>query len=320
LPERRDIVNYILEEKSNMSPRGAVVAEETPVVVLCPYCGHTQRLPAERCDDCGGYFDGLSRRVSQQHMGPWYIRNSKQPFCPGCSYDVLLRQIQRGKITPNTIMRGPTTKQFWSVARNVPGVAHHLGLCHNCNGPVSPEAKECSRCGAHFVEPRKRNKLGLDPDDPTVFEEVRLAGGAKDNACIPPTPQPGNAEASGSVAPARAKVVSTTSFGPMTSSSSASSSSGAGMVVTPKPNPVRAQVPPQPVADEEVESPAMPVQQDVNWIADGGDQQGEDVQEVVVARGSHLWVWVLVALNVALLAAVVFFIFFGGSDVTPVRT
>ncbi|MEM9416004.1 MAG: hypothetical protein AAGA29_11100 [Planctomycetota bacterium] len=129
-------------------------------LVLCPYCGHAQ-YGGDRCQDCGGLFEPLSRRATQIAMGPWYIRNKSNPFKPGCCYDIVKRMAETGKIKPTTVMRGPTTKQFWSIARNVPGVAHLVGYCQSCNAHVSPNEPKCPKCDALFGEPRGRNELGL---------------------------------------------------------------------------------------------------------------------------------------------------------------
>lgn len=129
-------------------------------VVLCPYCGHAQQQ-VEKCTSCGGVFEPLSRRATQIAMGPWTIRNKKHPFRPGCSYEVLVQMIEGGRIGPMTVLRGPTTRQFWSVARNVPGVAHLLGYCHACGAHVSKEDKRCPSCDAVFRAVKQRNEMGL---------------------------------------------------------------------------------------------------------------------------------------------------------------
>ena len=129
-------------------------------LILCPYCGHAQ-YGGERCEACGGLFEPLSRRATQLAMGPWHIRDKNQPFRPGCCYDVVKGMAKAGKIKSTTVMRGPTTRQFWSVARNVPGVAHLVGYCHECGGHVSPSDAKCGECGAIFQEPRERDALGL---------------------------------------------------------------------------------------------------------------------------------------------------------------
>lgn len=135
---------------------------ETGKWILCPYCGHTQRqTDLGQCVECRGYFEPLSRRSTQIAMGPWFIRDKKVPFRPGCSYDVLVAQARAGRIKPNSVIRGPTTRQFWSLARNAPGVAHLVGYCHRCGAHVSPDARHCPSCAEPFLEVKDRNELGL---------------------------------------------------------------------------------------------------------------------------------------------------------------
>jgi len=159
---------------------------DSPEFLLCPYCGLTQK-PAGRCSECGGLFEPLSRRATQIAMGPWYIRDRKRPFQPGFSYDVLKKQVRSGRITRTTVLRGPTTRQFWSVAMNVPGVAHLLGYCHACGTHVPPGSEKCTQCGARFQEVPHRNELGLQ--FPTE-EEARAAQQAleRELAGEPPAP------------------------------------------------------------------------------------------------------------------------------------
>lgn len=96
-------------------------------------------------------------------MGPWFIRDGTSPFRPGCSYETLRDLIKRGKVTRETILRGPTTRQFWNFAARTPSVAHLLGVCHNCHAEVSPEAYACGGCGAVFTPDTDRQHLGLAP-------------------------------------------------------------------------------------------------------------------------------------------------------------
>lgn len=144
-------------------------------LILCPYCGNTQTEPEDRCAACGGFFDPLSLKVTQQHMGPWFVRDRNNPFRPGCTYEVLVKQIEKGKIKPTTIIRGPTTRQFWSVARHVPGVANLLGYCHHCGTHVEPSAESCSNCGEVFFQPRMRDNLGLAPAGTDVHIQPKLS-------------------------------------------------------------------------------------------------------------------------------------------------
>jgi hypothetical protein len=106
-------------------------------------------------------FEPLSRQASQNQMGAWYVRDSEQPFRPGCNYATLKRLVERSMISASTILRGPTTHQFWAPATRTPGVAHLLGACHNCAASVSPDAYSCESCGAIFSVPQDRQSLGL---------------------------------------------------------------------------------------------------------------------------------------------------------------
>ncbi len=131
-----------------------------PSLTLCPYCG-TANEATDKCKYCGGLFEPLSMKATQIAMGPWFIRDKAQPFRPGCSFETLVKMIDKGQIKPNTVLRGPTTAQFWSVARNTPGVAHRLGFCHMCNAKVDPTAPACPSCNAPFETPPHRDTLGL---------------------------------------------------------------------------------------------------------------------------------------------------------------
>lgn len=133
---------------------------ESPRYILCPYCGHPQPV-TDQCNACGGLFEPLSRKATQISMGPWYIRDRNSPFRPGCSYTILKKQVEAGRVKSNTVLRGPTTHQFWSVARNTPGVAHLLGYCHECNASVKPTDTSCPKCSVEFAAPTRRDELGL---------------------------------------------------------------------------------------------------------------------------------------------------------------
>jgi hypothetical protein len=103
-------------------------------------------------------------------MGPWFVRDPDRPFRPGCSYETLVRMIDRGQVTKLSIIRGPTTKQFWSVARHVSGVAHLLGYCHNCDAAVDPRDHGCHACGVSFGAFLDRDVLGLPEVRPLPWE------------------------------------------------------------------------------------------------------------------------------------------------------
>lgn len=144
----------------------------SPRLILCPYCGHTQPQ-TDRCIECGGLFEPLSRKATQITMGPWFIRDKRMPFRPGCSFEIVARMVKAGKVTSNTVLRGPTTHQFWSVARNVPGIAHLLGYCHKCGAHVKKEHVACPSCDTVFPVVDGRDRLGL------VYASKEQAGRAQ---------------------------------------------------------------------------------------------------------------------------------------------
>jgi hypothetical protein len=102
-------------------------------------------------------------------MGPWFVRDETNPFLPGCSFQTLRVLINRGRIVRTSILRGPSTRQFWTFARNAPGVANLLGECHACHAEASPTDSRCASCGASFEVLNDRERLGLS--------EVRLLPG-----------------------------------------------------------------------------------------------------------------------------------------------
>lgn len=130
--------------------------------VLCPYCGHIQAVGGQ-CERCRGLFEPLSRQATQNQMGPWQVRSEKQPFGPAFSYEKLKEMVAKGKVTRATVVRGPSTRQFWSLACNAPGVAVLLGECHNCHAPVQTDEYLCRTCGAVLTCPTDRQFLGLGP-------------------------------------------------------------------------------------------------------------------------------------------------------------
>lgn len=141
-------------------------APETPIngrgSVLCPYCGHLQAI-AEQCERCRGLFEPLSRQATQNQMGPWQVRSERQPFSPGFSYEKLREMVIKGKVTRSSVVRGPSTRQFWSLACNAPGVAVLLGECHNCHSSVDPDEYLCKTCNAVLTCSTDRQYLGLAP-------------------------------------------------------------------------------------------------------------------------------------------------------------
>jgi predicted nucleic acid-binding Zn ribbon protein len=148
-------------------------------IPVCPFCGVSAGM-SERCSACGGRFDALSRQATQNEMGPWVIRDEGQPFRPGCRFETLCRLVASGRVARDTVLRGPSTYQFWLRAVRVPGVARLFGVCHSCGQAVAEAQHSCSACGAALDFNHDRQFLGLgaqrsiadDPGPPVAIDPV----------------------------------------------------------------------------------------------------------------------------------------------------
>ena len=135
-------------------------------ILVCPVCGETQN-ETSKCKVCDISLDSEGLLFAEAGMGPWWVRECDQPFLPGMTYDHLAEMAKNGKIERHAIVRGPTTRQLWKVARKVPGIAHLLGRCHSCGEHVEPKDRRCEACNAHFLAYRDRNNLGIEAARPS---------------------------------------------------------------------------------------------------------------------------------------------------------
>ncbi len=162
--EGRIVMELIVNDDPNMPPpiptTDTVGAGARRAGMLCPYCGNYSGSKKE-CDRCRGVFEPLSRQASQNGMGPWYFRDESNPFRPGCSYATMRMLVMRKRIVAESVLRGPPTRQFWTFAKNTPGIAHLLGECHACHRAAIAEAAHCPHCNASFGVEEDRQYLGL---------------------------------------------------------------------------------------------------------------------------------------------------------------
>ncbi len=138
-------------------------------ILVCPICGETQRETSVCCS-CETPLDPNGLLHAEAAVGPWWIRDKEHPFSPGMTYDHIAALARKGKFERHSLLRGPTTRQLWTVARHVPGIAHLLGRCHKCDTHVEPKTRSCPECSTPFLAYRDRNNLGLDNSDPSEGE------------------------------------------------------------------------------------------------------------------------------------------------------
>ena len=138
-------------------------------ILVCPICGETQP-ETKVCRTCSTLLDPDGLLLAEGGIGPWWVRNEELPFRPGITYEQVADLAKNGKIDLQTILRGPTTRQLWKVARRVNGVAHLLGRCHSCGEHVLPDDRMCSGCNAPFLRFPDRNNMGLELGVPSRGE------------------------------------------------------------------------------------------------------------------------------------------------------
>lgn len=159
----------------------------------CPYCGTTAATEnTARCSHCNGLVEPLSLKATQLAMGPWFIRDKRRPFMPGVNTQTLREQVSAGRIKPDTIVRGPTTHQFWMRADHVPGLSRLLGICHSCQAEVSPDDRACGACRSDLTLPESVDTLGLSYVDPDERAKARDQVNAQRRAAAgnPQRPKP----------------------------------------------------------------------------------------------------------------------------------
>jgi len=150
-------------------------------ILVCPICGETQP-EIKACRVCKTLLNSGGLLLAEGRMGPWWVRNEDLTFRPGITYDNLSALALTGKITLQSIVRGPTTRQLWKVARRVKGLSHLLGRCHNCGEHVSPKDRACDSCDVQFLKYPDRNNMGLELGAPPKGETSGISSFLSDES------------------------------------------------------------------------------------------------------------------------------------------
>ena len=99
--------------------------------------------------------------------GPWSWLSADNVSSEGVSLPTLTAWIRSGRIGPDSMVRGPTTGDRWTLADRTPGVSKHLGQCPHCQGAVEPNEEICTHC-ERFVDWPAEMKISdplASPDD-----------------------------------------------------------------------------------------------------------------------------------------------------------
>ncbi len=147
----------------------------TARIWVCPFCAYVRENAdaGGACPKCTLDDTPANRRATAQKIGPWFVLQYSNPTAPGMKYSILMMLASRGKITPASIVRGPTTQQYWTTAGQVRGLSRLFGLCWHCQLKLSSITSICPHCD-HSQEP---------PPDPNVFLELSH-GNARESAVM----------------------------------------------------------------------------------------------------------------------------------------
>ncbi|MDB5173676.1 MAG: hypothetical protein JWN51_2449 [Phycisphaerales bacterium] len=162
---------------------------------VCPFCGSINDGTSPTCPRCTMENTPAARKATKPRIGPWYVLQSRNPAAPGMKWETLLAFVRKGRVKPQSIVRGPTTHQLWRFAAHVKGLSREFGICYSCGGAIGHTITVCPQCNRLQEPPAHPDALIEGVDEPTrgpVFKEISPDGAP---ASIPAVP-PGNAPSS----------------------------------------------------------------------------------------------------------------------------
>ena len=162
--------------ESGSDESAAQIRESLDGQYVCPFCGTLSETADGPCSRCSMENSSASRKATKQRIGPWYVYQHRNPAAPGMKFETLLTFVQKGKVKPRTVVRGPTTHQLWRFAAHVKGLSREFGVCFSCGGAITPATNICPHC----------NRL----QEPPINPDVLLEGDPDTRAAAPSRPAP----------------------------------------------------------------------------------------------------------------------------------
>jgi hypothetical protein len=114
----------------------------------CPFCGQRLEARAAKCPKCKLAVDPKSVAAVRPLLGPWFLHDPRNPSAPGVSWERLTGLVKRGRLKPDSVVRGPATGGLWRIAADTPSVATLLGLCWSCHAALTAPSALCPQCKA----------------------------------------------------------------------------------------------------------------------------------------------------------------------------
>ena len=138
---------------------------------LCPFCATVNEGSTGACRQCGMENSAATRQATRGKIGPWFVLQPRNLSAPGMNWATLIALVNKGRVTPRSIVRGPTTGQLWRYAARVKGLSREFGLCWHCGMEIRHAARLCPTC-------KRMQQPPINPD--VLLESDPL-----------PAPQPG---------------------------------------------------------------------------------------------------------------------------------
>ncbi len=133
---------------------------------VCPFCGCVNDSSAGACRQCGMENTQATRQATRSKIGPWFVWQLRNPSAPGMNWATLMSLVEKGRITPRSVVRGPTTGQLWRFAARVKGLSREFGTCWHCGTELKKIARLCASCKRLQQPPANPDTLLETPDAP----------------------------------------------------------------------------------------------------------------------------------------------------------
>ena len=147
-------------------PRRAVSSQ-----AVCPFCGCINDSSAGACRQCGMENTQATRQATRSKIGPWFVWQARNPSAPGMNWATLMSLVEKGRITPRSVVRGPTTGQLWRFAARVKGLSREFGTCWHCGTELKKAARLCAGC-KRLQQPPANPDMLLETPETAPFKPV----------------------------------------------------------------------------------------------------------------------------------------------------
>lgn len=185
----RDVLS---DESGNTRMGGMLLGDEAQAArirealegqFVCPFCGAATEGHQTVCPKCTMENTPAARKATKSRIGPWYVLQARNPAAPGMKWETLLGFVRKGRIKPQSIVRGPTTHQLWRFAAHVKALSREFGVCYSCGGAIDPAANLCPQCNRLQEPPINPDTLlegGEIESRLPVYKEIPASAAAAD--------------------------------------------------------------------------------------------------------------------------------------------